>query len=524
MSQLVELSARWRRNVLLLALLSLGGVALLLFVSGLSEFAWVNHDTAFFLYLARKLAEGSKLYIDWQTVNPPSLVFASGLCGVVAGWLGVSVIPVYHVFVLLLAVPGLLVLYRALADEDIATWGLVASAYVCVAVAGNVAARDFGQREHLFAILFLPYLFWRFRTPVLSPGAVCLLVLLGYFALMKPQFVALVVVSELLAAPWRRDASRPWLGWAAFAAGGASVAGLLWLHSPDSFAAFVTEVVPMHLRGDYAYESRFLGWVGGAENRWMLSGLALLAANVALSMRRDSVDRRTLRALAVLPLLAYASVIQQSRFYSYHVAGCFAMLVVFNAYLLGRLTATVERPGARRQLLVYPGLCLALLITATLASSIEQFAGERRSLGRMMKSLAPPGTRVMVFSPSLDFAEPALRLDLDVAGPWLLRTDVASILALEDEAEQRRALAATVRRLAVQIDQFEPELLFFSPSRQSLSGSTLHMILVNEYGLLPAVDYERISSDDLHRCCQDLYTWRVYRRIDSEERPAEGSL
>jgi hypothetical protein len=147
-------------------------------------------------------------------------------------------------------------------------------------------------------------------------------------------------------------------------------------------------------------------------------------------------------------------------------------------------------------------------------SSMRQFAGEQHSLAAMIRPLAPPATRVMVFSPSLDFAVPALELDLDVAGRRIIHTDVGSILGIRDDAQRSRALASYVRELATEIDENRPALLFFSPSRQSLVGTTLHKLLVVEYRLLERGGYERIPSETLHRCCRDLHTWRVYRRVE----------
>jgi hypothetical protein len=503
--------------LLFASLAALALMALVLFVAGLGEFAYVNHDTAFFLYSARKLAAGSRLYVDWYTVNPPPLFLVGMLCNAGAEALGISVVSIYHSFVLGLAAAGLWMTSRATEREDAATFGLVAVAYVGVAIAGNFAVRDFGQREHLFSLLFIPFLLWRLCRPRLSTGVVAVLVLLGFFSLMKPYFIALVFATELLARPVRRDGWPAWWALGAIAVGCAGVAALLAWHSIDSLTAFLFELMPRYLGGGYAYESDLGEFLAGAAHRWIIAGFALLTLNLVLAIRRGCVERPMAFALVAVPLLAYASVIHQFRFFSYPVAICFASLVVINAYLSGRLIASVPTETARRQLLLYPGLLLAAFVGAALSSSIRQFAGEQHSLAAMIRPLAPPDTRVMVFSPSLDFAVPALDLDLDVAGPRIIHTDVGSILRIRDDAQRSRALASYVRELAAGIDENRPALLFFSPSRQSLEGTTLHKLLVNEYRLLERGDYERIPSEALHRCCRDLHTWRVYRRVEPVE-------
>ena len=125
----------------------------------------VNGDASWYLYMAGRVLDGARPYVDVVDTNPPLIVVLS--LGVVlpARVLGVSPLRLFP-----MAVVGLIVGSMALAwrlarglPDPIRQAALLATAYGLFVGAGPA----FGQREHLTLILIVPYA-W---APSPRPGA-----------------------------------------------------------------------------------------------------------------------------------------------------------------------------------------------------------------------------------------------------------------------------------------------------------------------------------------------------------------
>ena len=79
---------------------------LLAFLAGLfiystlvNRYPWLNHDVGWFLYSARKILAGDRLYLDWIEWNPPAIHMAMYVVVGLARRLGLSDIGSVYVFV-----------------------------------------------------------------------------------------------------------------------------------------------------------------------------------------------------------------------------------------------------------------------------------------------------------------------------------------------------------------------------------------------------------------------------------------
>jgi hypothetical protein len=129
----------------------------------------LNHDTAWFLYVARGLLGGGELYRDFVEVNPPLAI-----------WLTVPVVmlsratrlapieTLYGVFFAITAM-SLLLTWRYLAMiRSVPKWTAGLVLFLLAAAFLFFPGSAFGQREHLLVLLFTP---WFMLRVVRSQGA-----------------------------------------------------------------------------------------------------------------------------------------------------------------------------------------------------------------------------------------------------------------------------------------------------------------------------------------------------------------
>jgi hypothetical protein len=138
----------WWPIIALLALLSATVVAV----------SYVNHDAAWYLYMARKTLQGARVYRDVVDTNPPLIVWLT----MVPEWIaraGVPDVALFKAYVSTIALVSLGVSARI----STRAWAGVHDHFRGFFVAGLVFAAlpfvksDFGQREHFAVLMTLPY-------------------------------------------------------------------------------------------------------------------------------------------------------------------------------------------------------------------------------------------------------------------------------------------------------------------------------------------------------------------------------
>jgi hypothetical protein len=524
---------RWgaaRVAVSLLAVLTLIAVGAL-FVRNASsrDLPWINHDVAYLSMAAQEIVNGAALYVDFDEVNPPGAAFLFAGELMIARMAGAPYFAVVHGFVLFLGACGLMVLSHSLRNkEDDLAFVLIALAYVLVVVRGNFANNvvpaapwipfDFGQREHLFVLPFVPYVIWRVRSARVSPWMLPYLVILGYTASFKPYWPVLVGAVEL----WRllRDGRRSPGVWAALLGGMGLPFLILLASSPAGFKAFFWGVLPRMIGGIYAYYELTPGNFFLTDFHFrMVLGMAVFAALWVACYVDRKVERSTLWLLLALEATAYLSFVHQGKFWSYHAMVVFATTVVFGALM----AAAIARGAPRRK----GGFTLAAVGACVLAAWVGVSIVE---LDRMLEGYPPKGsalvpllrdeTSVMFLSTAGDYAYAPVRLGLPMFGPWGEHYRIAPLAVVDDPSRRRAVLEDYAREVRRRIESERPEVLVFAPFRHGLPpGFSLHDLLVS-HGALPEGQYRRVPDSLLGTYHPALRGWVVYRRAaDPQEEP-----
>jgi hypothetical protein len=511
----------FRAGALGLALLVLLCAALLFaWNAGRSPTPWLNHDVAFHSWLGQEMLRGGRLYVDFIDSNPPGSQFLH--MGLVAATdlLGAPAFLVHHLFVLALGFGGLLLLLRVFdRDEESTTLALVALAYALLAVRTNFANNlfegagglpyDFGQREHLFALLFLPYLLWRLRGgrpwPLLYPW----LVLLGFVALFKPYWPFFLAATELVAWLRERRLERPVIG--ALGMGMVLPYLLLLVHSPASFAAFFTEILPYQLGGSYShYGTSYAAFAGSRFHGWMvLASLAFLAVWGAC-FRRGRVPRPALWLLLALVVASYLSALHQRKFWSYHLTPLFGLVAVGGLFLAARWAGGLGSARSRAVTTL-----LAVMLVALAGTSLGGLAAMLNGyppFGHDLVPLIEGRDRVMFVSMSVDYSYAPLYTGVPAVGPWSVHMELPAVLARAGDSTAE--LTRYAAEISERIGETLPELLVFAPYRQALPrGQTLHGLL-RGLGVVPRGDYRRVPDGELEAAHPGLAGWTVYVRLD----------
>ena len=124
----------------------------------------INHDCAILLQQAGVFLDGGMPYCDFVDNNPPLITYLNVIPVALARMLGISPITTFHAIVVgLLLVSTLEILFllqQRLSGLRLPQRWLVLLAWAALTLVVDWQG-DFGQREHLFVLLYAPYLFLR---------------------------------------------------------------------------------------------------------------------------------------------------------------------------------------------------------------------------------------------------------------------------------------------------------------------------------------------------------------------------
>ena len=119
----------------------------------------VGHDQLWCLYVGQRMLAGAKLYgPQILESNPPLIMWFSEALAAISGALSVPITVLFKISVTGIGViSGLLALRTLRSMRRFSQPVLWALAFAFLVIFGAIAARDFGQRDHLLAVLCLPY-------------------------------------------------------------------------------------------------------------------------------------------------------------------------------------------------------------------------------------------------------------------------------------------------------------------------------------------------------------------------------
>jgi hypothetical protein len=301
----------------------------------------LKDDVAWLLYVAERMLDGRRLYVDLVEINPPLIVWLSALPAGAARGLGLPAIPVFlaAVAVALLgcawATAGLLRGYGALFRYRLRVFTVIAG------VLFVIPGLEFGQREHILVAFVLPYLavlVLRLRGRELVPDvAAAFGILAGIGFALKPHHLITFGLLEAwalaqgLGPPWRR----------AEAVGAGLFLVLYGLSVAWFYPAYLTEVVPL-VRALYGASNAELVSLL-AQGRYLLIPLAIIALLVLAGIGR--LGREPLvQVLAVFVAGALLAYLAQRKGWLYHRLPAGIAMVLLLVYWV---VQTVHDAGER---------------------------------------------------------------------------------------------------------------------------------------------------------------------------------
>ena len=307
----------------------------------------LGQDQSWLLYAARAVLHGVTLYgPELVETNPPFAVWFDAPA-VFLGWLlHVGVIDGFRCFWLALAAMAgawsAMLFKRLYRPTALGLWMFVAIVSVVGLLAVN--GEDMGQREHLVAMLLLPYLLasaFRMQRQKLPRWELCAIGLVAAVAVcLKPQHVLDVALVEVLVLV-RLRSWWEWVNWSWICLG-AGV--MLYLLAVKLFApTYLSQMVPLLKDTYWGFDERWpVVWYSSKLPVFVVGIGALIYISLRRRLRFESLDAALLAA-AVGARIAY---FQQHKGWHYQLI-CF---VYFGCVLLA--------------------LCLA--------DGLEQWIGDRR--------------------------------------------------------------------------------------------------------------------------------------------------
>jgi hypothetical protein len=205
----------------------------------------VNHDAAWYLYVAQGLMNGKAMYRDFMEVNPPLAAWETLPLAYVANSSGLGIVGVFNAGVFGLTALSLALVYRYLALGGSQSTAATRLTVVLVATALlYFPGGSFGEREHILVLLFLPWLFLRAARAkgavVGFPEAVAVGLLASAGICLKPHALLAPLAAEAALMALHRDWRRL-LAPENFAASLAAVAYVVAVRifTPDFFSTML---------------------------------------------------------------------------------------------------------------------------------------------------------------------------------------------------------------------------------------------------------------------------------------------
>ena len=437
----------------------------------------LNHDAAWWLYIAGEMVRGRELYDALIEINPPLMGYVSMIPVLLSRVAHLRIEWVFEACVL--GVGIIVIVASAILTADIRSRGfryaLVSAELLALVGAPGV---DFGQREHLMLMLVTPYVLVVWRRVIgyrVSSRAAVLAGLAAAFGFcLKPHFVLIWLAIEgwwLFRVRPRDSATyrRPelWL-----------VVGL-----GLGYIAYVIIRYPSYIR--LVWEARQLYVDFGREPLLVLLSAPLVVplglATLTLTRGEDSVSELA-RIWLVVGVSAFAAMLFGGKGWTYHEYPVLASVIILAILLI--LAANNQRTdGATlvRYRVSVIGTCVAAILAAWSSSLIQvpqlqwkvQMLATRTPFFRQL----PDETAVVMLTDLIEDAFPLVEItDVRWASPfphmWWIRARYAGEAAVE--LPELRVMSDVERRLdealVEQIEVDEPEFVFVDAGRSEVYG------------------------------------------------------
>jgi hypothetical protein len=434
----------------------------------------IGHDQASLLASGQRLVEGAVPFRDIRDINSPIVHYVHAVPAALAAATGTNPIPWFNGLVLLLAAWSALAADRALlAMSPGARWAerLAVMLIPLGPATFHLTFPDPGQREHLFVLLWLPFVMYRIAAAHgarigSSAGRFALGAAAAIGVGLKPHFLIPVLAAEagllIAARNPRRLLSGEVAGALSFAA--ACAAAFLLLPA-DAREILVDQLIPLVLHGYGAYDtSRSVLLMRGSERILMalvLAGLAWRWGSPAL--------RPVIMPVTAFCLGAVVSATAQGKGFGYHYIPADAPLLFLSAAaVLGVARGRAEAP-VRGALAAMIAISLWVWWPAY-AWRVSRLDGYGYTSRVAIEHYTRPGDGIMVLSTSSVFAFPAtVQLDRRFVGR---QSALLLVLALAADAPLGRSgpqASRVLDEMAADIRTERPAAIFID-RRSSCQG------------------------------------------------------
>jgi hypothetical protein len=414
-------SGRASRTFIILAVGTAGMACLLALLPA------AGHDQMWCLYAARLVLHGTKLYgPQLFESNPPLIVWISLVPAAMAELLYLPATAIGKLLILLLeAGVAIVCLHMLRTLKPVSKTELSALVFVFLAVFAVMPARDFGQRDHILALLCLIYVFSAAMDAsghLARSKALCVGLGAGIGIALKPhQALIPIAVETTLLFVRRRQTPNPEALSSRFFLRPEAIAifacGLAYLLAIHRFAAnYFTEVVPV-LRDTY-WAFGHLDWPQLVDESIQLHLLAAitLAAFFAAGPRKASPLITLLIAAGSASTLAY--YLQGTGWY-------YQQLPALSFFTFALTLLAIDAARARRLAMPHWAPRAAAALTVLALALTTHFSGYPFTPARSFPidtpdasffADLPPGTPVATLTTTVDYTiPPVFRYHLTLA-------------------------------------------------------------------------------------------------------------
>jgi hypothetical protein len=459
----------------------------------LSEPLLLNRDSAMYLQVAGMLLDGGLPYRDIVEINPPMIWYLNVIPVGVARLFDLNVLATYKAFVALSTALATLVVRLLLvrARPRPGVWEVACFSWACIATL-HVGNAVFGQREHLFALMALPYLVLRWvrstRGEVKGGFAAAAGLVAGVAVCMKPPyFLPLLLIPEVFWLIRHRDWRRAWSPETiALAVAIALFAVHLFVFPPDVWQTFFGRYLSLIASGYGAYDATWAALLNRAE--WWLSLPApICAVLLVVSLKGQTRLADLARLIAWVGVGGALLFFVQKKGWAYHtVIARFAAILLVGAvaatlpHNLGRLTHQVAGWLSRTSVRVAFAMAVAALLLTVLSSAGPRLwqtdyrydVGLSGSLASVIRRHSRPGDPVMFLHAGIPPTYPLLtQMDrrpgtrfIPLATiPFLFhgaRPSSRSPLGFELDADARKEEQRFLAELREDVEKRKPQLIF----------------------------------------------------------------
>ncbi len=417
----------------------------------------INHDTAWFYYVARGVLNGGMLYRDYFEANAPMASLSLVPAVLLAKLMPVGPDMAVEIIILAFASLALALSAALLARQQVVGWRLIAVLVTLTAAFVFLPKAMFGQREHILAMFLTPYVLGcaaalsGTRLPAWLGGAIG--VAASFAVALKPPFILVPAVLE--AAVLARAGPR-WVlrGQSVSLAAGVAITSAATM---ILFPIYCKEVVPwaVALYGGYDQPRTVIenvGWIAlGMAIVWFAGGLE--AGPVARA------NRLCLGAAIIASTAAYAA---QVKGWPYQLLPAVMLLFILMA---GVIATTPLRPATLRAALFswLPARLMAMLFAGYMAFGATRTVDLHAYGGIARAVAAEPGPFVVLSTAVI----PGFPIAVEQDRIWASRMPCLIMLPGLVQAAQRGVTSPWEQPFRDWVNEdmrrYRPRLVFVAP-------------------------------------------------------------